>query len=76
MKEEEKKKVDEGEGESDKVSANGDGSRMDEEDDNDTLENAEQALEHTVRTKVVARTAACSQLQAINKLAAGFQELA
>ena len=54
---------------------------MDEEDDNDILENGEQALKHSVRTKVVTRphekkTAARSQLQAINKLASGVQELA
>ena len=50
--EEENKKVDEGEGESEEASVNGDGIRMHEEDDNDTLENGEQALEHSVRTKV------------------------
>ena len=37
--EEKNKEVDEGEGESDEASVNGYGSRMDEEDDRDTLEN-------------------------------------
>ena len=53
--EEENKEVDEGEGVSNEASVNGDGSRMDEEDDNDILENGEQALKHSVRTKVVTR---------------------
>ena len=74
--EERNKEVDKGEGESDETSVNGDGSRMEEEDDNDTLENGEQALEYSVRTKVVTRphekrTPSRSQLQA-----SGFQELA
>ena len=53
--EEKNKEVDEGEGESDEASVNGYGSRMDEEGDSDTLENGEQALEHSVRTKLVTR---------------------
>ena len=53
--EEKNKEVDEGEGENDEASVNGYGSRMDEEDDSDTLENGEQALEHSVRTKLVTR---------------------
>ena len=49
------KEVSKGEGESDEASVNGDRSRMDKEDDNDTSENGEQAIEHSVRTKVVTR---------------------
>ena len=41
---EENQEIVEGEGESDEASVNGDGSRMDEEVDNDTLKNGEQAL--------------------------------
>ena len=39
LREEENKEVDKGEGESEETSVNGDGSKMYEEDDNDTLEN-------------------------------------
>ena len=65
--EEENKEVDEDEAESDEASANGDGSRMDEEDNIDTLENGEQTLEHSAHIKLVTRphdkrTAARSQL--------------
>ena len=79
--EEENKEIDEGDGKSEEAAVNSDESRMDEEDNNDTLENGEEALEHSVRTKVVTRSngkraAARSQLQAINKLGLGVQELA
>ena len=46
-----------------------------------TLDKMEKALKHSVLTKVATRphekrTTACSQLQAVNKLASGVHELA
>ena len=53
--EEENKEVDDGKRESDEASVNSDGSRMDKEDDNGTLENGEHTLEHLLRTKGVTK---------------------
>ena len=52
QEEEEDKKLDEGKGESEEAPVKGDVSRMDGKDDNDTLENGEQALEHSGLTNV------------------------